>query len=263
MFVNFALFASLAFVGSATRFCQCENEQKGRIFSGINQVCNTLNSNWCSTKCNVFGADCNYCQFTPAGTGDDESYDKLKSWCYQQYGSENGQQYNGNIVNCYSYKNASPKGFLGTGCAYQNNGDFAPAPSVPEPKDPARLVEAYQKALEGKAALRIVPKPAIVKYSYLRSTTHCDFIYPTSAQKIQDAFLAAAKEIQDPPECRVDYEPNHIVECGLIDEARIAKYKSTFQQLCHDISGNDAHIEGQKLEAARAGVTLSTQEAPA
>jgi hypothetical protein len=94
-----------------------------------------------------------------------------------------------------------------------------------------------------------------VKYTHLRQTVHCDFIYTKSAKKIQDDFITAAKAIHNPLECKLDVETEtiRIIQCDLIDEGRIKKYTTSFEKLCKNIAGNDANIEGQKLKATQAG----------
>jgi hypothetical protein len=110
---------------SATTYCQCENRKFSRIFPGIEKVCSGLDNNWCSTNCNAFRKNCNYCQFTPRGTGPDAPYQKLKSWCFQQSGYSSSKQmsYRGSEVNCYSYRNKANCWHC-RGCSYANNGDL-------------------------------------------------------------------------------------------------------------------------------------------
>ena len=116
--------ALLSCTVSATRYCQCENPQHDRIFPGINEVCAELDDNWCSTNCNIFRRNCDYCQWKPRGAGTDEGYQRLKQWCYQQSGVDgDGNSYYGTDVFCYSYKNMNKDWSL-TGCSYENNGDW-------------------------------------------------------------------------------------------------------------------------------------------
>ncbi|KAK4118979.1 hypothetical protein N657DRAFT_675181 [Parathielavia appendiculata] len=108
---------------TATEYCQCENNDYadyGRIFPGINQVCSTLSNDWCSTNCNIFGKNCDYCQYTPKGHGPDEDFHRLQSWCSQQQGTHNDHTYYGTLY-CYSFENKVDCSSCG-GCAYANNG---------------------------------------------------------------------------------------------------------------------------------------------
>lgn len=79
------LLASMAFAfpASSSRFYQCG--ERGEItFSGINNVCEDLGSSWCSTDCNVFGYNCNTCQYKSAGQPPDDDLYKLRDWCSPQ-----------------------------------------------------------------------------------------------------------------------------------------------------------------------------------
>jgi hypothetical protein len=47
----------------------------------------------------------------------------------------------------------------------------------------------------------------------------------------------------------------------LIDQARISKYKSNFDKLCKDISGDDATIEKQKQAASMSASAVTSSAA--
>ena len=89
----------------AARYCECENRDDSVIFPGIQQVCSQLSNSWCSTNCNIFGKNCDYCQYTPAGDFPDADYAALKNWCFKQsvYSTFKQRFYLGSEVNCYSY----------------------------------------------------------------------------------------------------------------------------------------------------------------
>ena len=150
-FVSFV--ALLLFLSSvtATRFCQCENPTYDRIFPGINNVCESLGKDWCSTNCNTVGYNCDYCQFKPAGYGSGDDYHKLVSWCGKQQGYNSGSEthYKGTDVFCYSYKGRRPKKPFETGCPHQDNGDW--------PLPPDKLRDAtvqFQYPFENKCVRR-------------------------------------------------------------------------------------------------------------
>ncbi|KAL8966077.1 MAG: hypothetical protein Q9197_006193 [Variospora fuerteventurae] len=112
----------------ATKFCQCEHPDKYEFrYPGIQHVCNDLSNDWCSTNCNSFGANCDYCQFKPAGQGPNADLAKLLSWCREQrrWDSKDETDVHGTDIMCYSYKNRVPKKFGYTGCDHEDNGDFA------------------------------------------------------------------------------------------------------------------------------------------
>jgi hypothetical protein len=65
---------------SASRFYQC-GERDRTPFSGINNVCESLGSAWCSTDCNLFGYNCDTCQYKSDGEPPAGDVSKLRSWC--------------------------------------------------------------------------------------------------------------------------------------------------------------------------------------
>ncbi|KAE8145677.1 hypothetical protein BDV25DRAFT_65887 [Aspergillus avenaceus] len=106
---------------SAATFCRCQNDN-GNV-NGINEVCSQLDENWCSTDCWSGRSSCYTCQYTPEGTGDDESYKRLKAWC--------GRHDNG-VVNCYSRDNLRSPGLLyQAGCDYSSTSPLNPSVSGP------------------------------------------------------------------------------------------------------------------------------------
>lgn len=105
-----ALLASMAIVvpSSASRFYECG--KRGVItFGGIQSVCNTLGSNWCSTDCNLLYEDCGACQYKPAGEPPAADVAKLQGWCStQKYDTEkagSGPTSNSAYLDWYTYDN--------------------------------------------------------------------------------------------------------------------------------------------------------------
>ncbi|KAL8923701.1 MAG: hypothetical protein Q9208_004453 [Pyrenodesmia sp. 3 TL-2023] len=126
---------------SATEFCQCEHPAKPKWkFGGIQHICRELPNEWCSTNCDYFGGNCDYCQFKPAGHGPDADYRRLVSWCGAQseYDTAVGEWIRGTDVICYSYRNRIPPKFGYTGCRHEDNGD--------EPRDKTAY---FSSKLEG------------------------------------------------------------------------------------------------------------------
>ncbi|KAL4756013.1 uncharacterized protein BDW70DRAFT_145548 [Aspergillus foveolatus] len=77
---NVLVSVTMAVSASASRFYQCG--ERGEItFSGINNVCDSLGSAWCSTDCNIFGKNCATCQYKLAGAPPIADIDQLSSWC--------------------------------------------------------------------------------------------------------------------------------------------------------------------------------------
>ena len=126
---------------TATQFCQCEHSAPLEWkFGGIQHICKYLSDDWCSTNCNSLGANCDYCQFKPAGQGPDADYQRLVSWCHdqQEWDSQAEEYVRGETVFCYSYKNRVPMKFGYSGCPHEDNGD-----------DPRDQTAYYSSKLEG------------------------------------------------------------------------------------------------------------------
>ncbi|KAJ5106035.1 hypothetical protein NUU61_003382 [Penicillium alfredii] len=103
---------------SASRFYQCG--RKGEItFSGINSVCETLCSSWCSTDCNIFGYACDTCQYKSAGAPPDEDHRKLSEWCIP-HTWESGSHTRHASLDWYTYDNFKGHRLISCprGCAY-------------------------------------------------------------------------------------------------------------------------------------------------
>ncbi|KAI4193927.1 MAG: hypothetical protein LQ346_003788 [Caloplaca aetnensis] len=112
---------------SATQFCQCEHPAKPEWkFGGIQHICRDLPDEWCSTNCDFFHGNCDYCQYTPAGQGPDADYQQLVSWCRKQSEWDSGAKryIHGTDVICYSYRNRIPPKIGYTGCRHEDNGDY-------------------------------------------------------------------------------------------------------------------------------------------
>ncbi|KAL8741520.1 MAG: hypothetical protein Q9190_005880 [Brigantiaea leucoxantha] len=174
-FLILALSSSLV---SATRFCQCENPSYDRIFPGINNVCDGMGEDWCSTNCNSVGYNCDYCQFKPAGYGSDADFAKLKAWCGQQEGYDSGKQisYKGTDVFCYSYKNRREKPWHQGGCTHENNGDW------PLPPDKVRDAAVnFRYPFQGVYVKRVCDKmlrrdgPLLVE-GYIKRNSDCTWL---------------------------------------------------------------------------------------
>lgn len=219
---------------SATRFCQCENSSFGRIFPGINQICRDLSADWCSTNCNTAGRNCDYCQFKPAGTGNDEDYARLKAWCSSQtaYDSSSQTSYAGTSVECYSARNAASQPTLDFfGCRHQDNGDFAPKQPAPANPDQATTKPAPRGATDVNFYSTVSKN--------LRLTGHnCDYIYPSAANKIKDQFLA------EHTDCSVDSNRSqspgvNYLRCPYTSENVVATYEKDLDILCETLGGGE------------------------
>ena len=217
---------------SATRFCSCENPTYDRRFSGINAVCGDLGPDWCKTNCGAFGVDCDYCQFKPAGTGSDEAYDRLKTWCYSQtgYDFKSQKSYKGTSVECYGAKGAIPQSWFDFfGCRHEDNGDDDP--SQPAPANP-------DQATKRKAPMGATVVNFFLVGNIKRTGRHCNHIYPSAANKIKDQFLENHKD------CSVDsnrFPPPGVnyLRCPYFTEGRLAAYEKDLDNLCDTIGGGE------------------------
>ncbi|KAJ5462377.1 hypothetical protein N7530_010582 [Penicillium desertorum] len=114
---------------SASRFYQCG--ERGEItFSGINNICGNLGSNWCSTDCDVLGYRCDTCQYTAAGEPPAADITKLQSWC-TPHTWETGKAGSGSTTHhahleWYTYENFKGHCSLSCpgGCSYVNTASF-------------------------------------------------------------------------------------------------------------------------------------------
>ena len=227
---------------TATRFCQCENEQYGRIFLGINEVCSGLSDDWCSTNCNVFNHNCNYCQFIPAGYGNDADYDALKQWCYKQqgYDTQASAHYSGTTVYCYAAKNAVAKGFWEGGCPHEDNGDWANSPEPPS--NPAPPAETN---------LTQVPPKAYVIVNYWRNKVHrqggheCTNIYQSAMDKVADQFLLLHPECSDDKQRQSTANIRQLA-CPISNsiDPRIALMDADLDKVCVNTAGGDEAGDG-------------------
>jgi hypothetical protein len=126
LYIKVSLIAVFAVAAvHAARYCRCENPQYGRFFPGIQSVCTRLSKDWCATNCNLFGKNCDYCEYTPAGPPPDADFAALKEWCFAQRGHDSITQrsYLGSVVNCYSFENIASCGTCG-GCSYSKTSFF-------------------------------------------------------------------------------------------------------------------------------------------
>jgi hypothetical protein len=178
----------------ATMYCQCENPSHDRIFPGINNICADLSWDWCSTNCNIFGKNCDYCEWIPAGASPDADYDRLKKWCGEQSGYDSNSQtyYKGTDVFCYSNSNKASCSSCG-GCAYNDNSFFkrseesvsplsgAPAPSVG--RRAAYDGDSDLEAPDASVALDVQPSGEEGSAALARE---CQLLFPGAAKEMAE-----------------------------------------------------------------------------
>jgi hypothetical protein len=58
-----AALATIATVAALGTRCTCRNDKYSRTFPGIQHVCDDMDD-WHSSKCNVFGVNCDYCTYS-------------------------------------------------------------------------------------------------------------------------------------------------------------------------------------------------------
>jgi hypothetical protein len=103
---------------SASRFYQC-TVRGTHTWSGINQECSQLGSNWCSTDCNWFKKNCDTCEYTARGDPPNADVAKLQNWCNKQpkFEYDRDHQYNGKLEYYTRKVYGNPCSWCG-GCAY-------------------------------------------------------------------------------------------------------------------------------------------------
>ncbi|KAG8528275.1 uncharacterized protein KY384_007192 [Bacidia gigantensis] len=226
---------------SATRYCQCENEQYGRIFSGINEVCSTLSNDWCSTNCNVAAKNCNYCQFKPAGYGNDADYESLKSWCYKQegYDLQTDKYFKGSIVYCYSAKNAIPQSWYDPSCGHQSNGDWDKTPQQPAPPAETNVTQ-------------VPPSNYLIVNYWLKKVNRlgsheCKDIYKSAINKVASAFLSLHPDCGNDTQ-RPDTDNIRYLACPVYTyldlDPRIIQLNADLDKVCLNVAGGDEGGEG-------------------
>ena len=205
---------------SATWFAMCQD--RGRVnFSGINQVCSQLDSNWCSTNCNIFGYNCDVCEWIPGGPPPNKDINVLRSWCFSQewYDSINKKDIHGTIE-LYSHSGFFPSGSCPTcgGCPYYNNGgskikrDDEPA----SPPGSTVTVTINSPDIEGEGG------------SFKLIAERCDFLYPWAAEHIGVKITYS----DDHPGCKLVSATDPVqVECEVDGPL------SQFRSMCYEYGG--------------------------
>jgi hypothetical protein len=230
LYIKVSLIAVFAVAAvHAARYCQCENRNAGRIFSGIQAVCSQLSNSWCSTNCNIWNENCDYCQYTPAGGFPDAVYAVLKTWCLKQfvYDRYRNQIYSGTEVSCYSFENKASCATCG-GCKYSSTSFY-------------KRLAIRQDDGEGSD-----PNPAPDAATILQQTLLgvklggfvCTPLFTLGSQIMAQEFAASY------PECSIvnlNSDPVEI-DCGILGDFTTAG--QNFTALCNSFGGQSGAVGG-------------------